>query len=301
LKAREISESKQWTIEITWKSLRKNLIPIISSIICHIGGIIFILSTVQIGGVIEAFSFGVLVFIGAFVGLKYHRGGSLLCLFVGIISLMTCQVPFLPFLEPCINLSPGFFYGTIFTISGSIVGLIGGIIKKRKQKINQEEGQLKVNLNQGYVKDWIVKSKEISETEFEYFMHFYQKLSIIGSILCYFGGILFFWSIVELQLIVGGWGAWLMVIFYGVMVIIGSIIGLKYQRGGPLLCVIIVLISSLTCQTYFLTLPSNPNSTSPCVTTPSIYLSASIITILGSIVGFIGGMLKARLQERVEN
>ncbi|MFX1479433.1 MAG: hypothetical protein ACFFCI_14970 [Promethearchaeota archaeon] len=198
MKAREISESKQWTIEITRKNLRENLIPIISSIICHIGGILFILSTVQIVGAIEAFYFGVIVLIGSFIGLKYHRGGFLLCLCFGIISLLICQVPILPFLEPCINLSPGFFYGTIFTIIGSAVGLIGGILKGRKQKTEHKNDQLKAifklkaNLNRSFIKNWKIKLEENSESEFDYFMHFYQKLSIIGSILCYFGGFLFF-------------------------------------------------------------------------------------------------------------
>jgi hypothetical protein len=129
-------------MEITWESL----FSVISKILCLVGGIFFIWSYVEIKGgrgwgfeALLPIVFGIFIIIGAISGLKYPIGGNILCLIIGLISPLICwTTPVTP--SPiinsysCIITSLIFLFATIFTIVGSIVGLIGGILKKRKIK-----------------------------------------------------------------------------------------------------------------------------------------------------------------------
>jgi hypothetical protein len=133
----EMSESKQ-SIKKEWK----RPFPIISSIICLVGGVLFFWSIDQIavgsfdaiGRMLLGVLFGFMVVFGAIIGPKRQRSGPLLCLIAGIFFPLVCWIPRWYGSVPCITFSPIFLSGVIVTLGGSVVGLIGAILNKRKQK-----------------------------------------------------------------------------------------------------------------------------------------------------------------------
>ena len=112
------------------KMVTSRRLSIISSIMCLVGGILFIgsigelmnspyVSAVNFG--LAAIPLGIFTIIGALLGLRYQVGGRLLCLTFGIMmGLVSIGV-----------ISIMIVFGTIITIIGSIVGLIGANIKKK--------------------------------------------------------------------------------------------------------------------------------------------------------------------------
>jgi hypothetical protein len=91
--------------------------------------------------------------------------------------------------------------------------------------------------------------------------------------MCFLGGVLFLSSIGELLYVPGGYLAFAALIF-GIFVIIGAFIRLKYQAGS-LFCLFWVIVSPLTYARII----------------SLIYLFGTIFTLIGSIVGIIGGIL----------
>ena len=102
------------------------ILAIISSITCLVGGFFYLWSAPDLPyfSPIFAVLFGVMVIIGAFIGLKFKRGGPLLCLVMGIYSVLII-----------FGFSIFFLFGAIFIIIGSIVGLIGAKKKKGSETI----------------------------------------------------------------------------------------------------------------------------------------------------------------------
>jgi hypothetical protein len=129
-------------VDIPW------ILAVISLFMCLGGGALSISSIGQIsaagfGGfniqlLVVPILFGFIVIIGALIGLWYQRAGPLLCLCIGLISPLACQGATWQSLVPCISFSPIYLSGIIFIIAGSLVGLIGGILKGRKKKENRE-------------------------------------------------------------------------------------------------------------------------------------------------------------------
>ncbi|MHA1885198.1 MAG: hypothetical protein ACW96S_09125, partial [Promethearchaeota archaeon] len=74
---RDEMELKEGTDEISWIIL----FPILSSILCIIGGI-FIMSLGFL------FGLGIIVIIGAIIALKYQISGSIICFFGGFLYLI---------------------------------------------------------------------------------------------------------------------------------------------------------------------------------------------------------------------
>jgi len=98
------------------------ILAIISSITCLVGGFFYLWSAPDLPffSPIFAVIFGVIFIIGAFIRLNFKRDGPLLCLVMGISSVLVI-----------FGFSIFFLFGAIIIIIGSIVGLIG-VKKKRK-------------------------------------------------------------------------------------------------------------------------------------------------------------------------
>jgi hypothetical protein len=238
-KRREERSSKQSTNEIPRESVLRG----IGSILCFVGGI-FLLFAHYIG-----IFFGVMVMIGAILGLKYQKGGLLLCIFFGLISLLIARQYF----------SWLFFSAVSFTIVGSLPGLFVGNPKQNPIEITWKNLREKLRKN---------------------------LLSIISSIICLVGGAIFTWAGITFYYNPGG-------LFFGTVVVVGAISGLKYQVGGRLLGVI-GLLSPLLCYEVFSGL--FPVSAVDCINIYPIYFYGTILIIVGTIVGLIGGILKRRLE-----
>lgn len=102
-------------------------------------------------------------------------------------------------------------------------------------------------------------------------------LSIVSTILCLVGGILFISSSGELLTCTLWWGfSMFYAIGYGIFILIGVLIGLKYQAGRSLLCLIIGIITLTTGLIYY----------------SIIFTFGIIFTIIGSIVGLLGVLIK---------
>jgi hypothetical protein len=114
---------------------------IISSLVCFVGGIIYVSSVgdTRVGGDqfglsrMSGILIGIMVIIGAISGLRYRRSGPLLCFIMGLLSLacMSTYVDIYVYSELCITRSVVYLLGFIFTIGGSLVGVIGLREKKR--------------------------------------------------------------------------------------------------------------------------------------------------------------------------
>jgi hypothetical protein len=237
---------------------------IISTIICLTGGINFMLSSVNLRQAVYspspdvwAMFFGVVVIIGALMGLKYHLAGYTLSLSMGLISTLSCWASFVPMTRErlCVLLTPQtplYFYGTLFTVVGSAIGLI--LVNKISES---EQRAIKIT----------------RKTLFQ----------IISSCICLIGGAIFIWAGMTFYYNSIG-------VFLGVLVLFGAITGLKYRIGGGVLCLFWGWIASIACQgalppTFF---PVDCLSFSP------IFLFGTILTVIGSIVGITGGILKLR-------
>jgi hypothetical protein len=100
---------------------------IISSTLCFVGGLLFIvlsiIDSLNVSLTIWAmygFSLiiiGIFTIIGALAGIKYQLGGSLLCLILGSVSVLMMGL--------ILRYVFGVLYGTILILTGSIGGLIG--------------------------------------------------------------------------------------------------------------------------------------------------------------------------------
>jgi len=113
-------------------------------------------------------------------------------------------------------------------------------------------------------------------------------LAIIGSFTCIDGGIFLIWSSLNLMASYG---------FYlipsspiTIVIIIGAIIGLKYPKGGNMICLILSLFLGLLLSGLI------------------FYISSVgigiLLTIIGSIIGLIGVSIRGKkmdLHERTEN
>ncbi|UCC19188.1 MAG: hypothetical protein JSV62_13965 [Promethearchaeota archaeon] len=120
---------------------------LINIILCIIGAVFFILSGSELRplglgsgfAAIYVFGLGIFTIIGVLIGLKSQKAGSILCLILGVISLIsgityfnyTNIIYYINLMSGDYNYSDFYSYGTIFTVSGSIIGLIGSLIKKR--------------------------------------------------------------------------------------------------------------------------------------------------------------------------
>lgn len=93
-------------------------------------------------------------------------------------------------------------------------------------------------------------------------------LSIISTIFCLIGGIAF----ICFGIIYGG-GYRALLIFLGILTIIGAIIGLIYQRRGSIFCLGLGIIGLFAAWTLEIS-----------------FIYGTILTLIGSIVGFIGVM-----------
>jgi len=254
-----ISEAEKSTIQITWKTIK----PKIGPILCFGGAFLYIISIADliylpfISSISKALSitlpFAILITTGALLALKYPRGGSLLCILFGLISLVQIVGWSNSWL---------YFFAIILTITGGIIGLIIGILIRNPIELTWE------NLHR-------------------------NLLTIISSILCLVGGILFIWSSPNWRY--DGWGFLMMgAIFFGIMIIIGGLLGLKYHIGGSLLSLLIGTIFTLTCFTHYEA--GSFTYSALCITRSSLFLLAAIFSIGGSIIGLIGGIIKRRSQ-----
>ncbi|MHA2394075.1 MAG: hypothetical protein ACXAEX_19240 [Promethearchaeota archaeon] len=105
------------------KSTTSKVLSIISTVLCLIGGALFLLFGIYITIRDVAINGGygpilivlaVFVVTAAFIRLKYTRRGSIFCLALGIIGLFIAWA-----------LEMLTIFGTVFTLIGSIIGFIG--------------------------------------------------------------------------------------------------------------------------------------------------------------------------------
>jgi hypothetical protein len=133
------SDDKQ-KLDVPW------VFTVLGLFICLGGGILSISSLAQIrsagfSGALYNFAlfvvpilFGIITIIGALIGLWLQRAGPILSLSVGLVSLVACQGINWTGMIPCITFSPIYLSGSLLTITGSVIGLIGGILKQKKVK-----------------------------------------------------------------------------------------------------------------------------------------------------------------------
>jgi hypothetical protein len=174
------------------KLVKSRRLSIIGSILCLVGGILFIGSIMEllnspyysdVNIYLAAAPLGIFTIIGAVLGLKYQVGGRLICLTVGIMMGLTSIG----------GLSIMIVFGTIITIIGSIVGLIGGYIKipiPRKIPI-PSKSKKKLIENSKNVVDYLKTEKsgitqlelasilQIDHTKIEKSLNYLEKLGVI--------------------------------------------------------------------------------------------------------------------------
>jgi hypothetical protein len=129
-----------------------------------------------------------------------------------------------------------------------------------------------------------MRVKTISESEYNRKLVKSRRLSIIGSIACFAGGILFVGSIVDL--LNSQYGSIanyaLGTIPLGIIAIIGTLLVIKFPVGGRLLCLIMGILMALISSLWGIML-----------------VFGSLLTIVGSIVGLIGGYIKISTPRKI--